>query len=217
MAVIKVAILEDHRGIIDSYEQRLGTDPGIEIVGTAAFGEALEPLLRQHEVDVLLLDLELKCSAENNNPYPVLYTIPRLFERHPNLKILVISGHSRRTFVKAAMGAGAIGYILKDDWGAFENLATIVKLANAGSVYLSKEAHEHLLRDHTAANGLSKQELEALALCAAYPEKSLEELAKQVHISGSTMRSQLSAVYKKLGVKSRAAVVVEAKRRGVLL
>lgn len=215
MSSIRVGVLEDHLGIIEDYQQRLGVDPDIEVAATVGFGEELEPMLHDQEIDLLILDLEVKCSPANSNPFPVLYTIPRLLERHPDLKILISSGHCRRTLVVAAMGAGAKGYLLKDDWEALKNLPTIIRLVNAGGFYLSKQAYELY---QSGANGsiLSIRELEALTLCAAYPDDSTKKLAARMNIADSTMRSLLSSAYGKLDVKSRSAAILAAQTLGLL-
>src|SRR5690349_1187844 len=79
---VRVAILDDHQSIIDGYVYRLSSTPEIDVVATANYGEDLEPLLAKHPVDVLLLDLSVRTSHENSNPFPILHLIPKLLQRH---------------------------------------------------------------------------------------------------------------------------------------
>jgi DNA-binding NarL/FixJ family response regulator len=103
---IRVAILDDHPGIIDGYRYRLGRELDIEIVGTASYGEELEPLMDAQAVDVLLLDVQVPTSAENANPYPILHLLPRLLQRYPNLAVLVISMYAQRALIQAGLEPG---------------------------------------------------------------------------------------------------------------
>ncbi len=54
LPTIRISILDDHQSIIDGYHHRLGKVPDIEVVGTATFGEELEPMLAAQATDILL-------------------------------------------------------------------------------------------------------------------------------------------------------------------
>src|SRR5215211_4034572 len=82
---VRVAILDDHQSIIDGYIFRFSRTPEIEVVAIASYGEELEPLLAKHRVDVLLLDLSVRTSPENPNPFPILHTIPKLLQKYGHL------------------------------------------------------------------------------------------------------------------------------------
>ncbi|MCI0398697.1 MAG: hypothetical protein L0322_27725, partial [Chloroflexi bacterium] len=87
---IRVAILDDHQSIIDGYIYRLSSAAEIEVVATAFYGRELEPMLAARPVDVLLLDVNVPTAPDNPNPYPILYEIPKLLQRYPNMNVLVI-------------------------------------------------------------------------------------------------------------------------------
>ncbi len=109
---IKLVIVEDHQSIIDGYLYRLsGSD--VEIVAVSRFGEEIETILSEHEVDVLLLDIYVPTSPANPNPFPVLHLLPKLIASHPRLKILAISMLKQRSLIEALVEAGITGYILK--------------------------------------------------------------------------------------------------------
>jgi len=63
---------------------------------------------------------------------------------------------------------------------------------------------------------LSRSQLEALSLCAAYPNAHLPELAQKMHVANSTIRVTLSGAYRKLGVNTRQAAVAKARQMGIL-
>jgi DNA-binding NarL/FixJ family response regulator len=215
---IRVAILENHQGIIDGYCFRLEKTPDIEIVATATFGEALEPMLAQHSADVLLLDVEMPTSPENLNSYPILFLIPRLLQTYPNLSILVISMHTQRTLIKAVMEAGASGYVVKDDQTSICDLASVIRSVARGDIHLSQNAFQQLIKGQPDKNEhlLTSRQLEVLSLCAAYPGSSTADLASRLFIANSTVRNLLSEAYLKLEVRNRGAAIAKARHLGLL-
>jgi two-component system nitrate/nitrite response regulator NarL len=215
---IRVAILDDHQSIIDGYIYRLSSTPEIEVVATATYGEELEPLLVKHPVDVLLLDLSVRTSQENPNPFPILHIIPKLLQKYADLSILVISMFAEPGLMRSLIEAGASGYILKDDQAAFRELGNVVLSISHGGIFFSKKAH-NLYMQTDAVNGgelLTPRQMEVLSLCAAYPDASTADLAQMLSISNSTVRNLLSSVYLRLGVHSRTAAVEKAREMGLV-
>jgi two-component system nitrate/nitrite response regulator NarL len=215
---IRIAILDDHQGIIDGYLYRLNNAQDIEVVFTLSYGEALEPLLAHQPVDVLLLDVSVPTSPQNSNPYPILHLLPKLLQTYPKLEILVISMYSQRALISSIMEAGASGFILKDDQAAIRDLASIIRLVAHGGIHLSQKAHQVLLKRFTGSLGqpLSNRQTEALSLCAAYPEADTSSLAQKMGVANSTIRNLLSGAYLKLNVRNRAAAVSKARQMGII-
>ena len=75
---IRVAILDDHQSIIDGYRFRLEKDEKIAVVAIGTYGEDLDDILSNHEVNVLVLDINVPTSKDNPNPYPILHSIPKM-------------------------------------------------------------------------------------------------------------------------------------------
>lgn len=215
---VRVAILDDHQSIIDGYIYRLDGTPGVEVVATAIYGEELEPMLANNKVDVLLLDLSVRTSEDNPNPFPILYVIPKLLQKHPDLAVLVISMFIEPGLMRSLVEAGASGYMLKDDTGAFRDLGNVVLSIAHGGIYFSRRVHDIYLKAGGAANGtrLTPRQLELLSLCAAYPDLSTADLATKMSVSNSTVRNLLSSAYLRLGVHSRAAAVEKARELGYI-
>lgn len=212
---IKVAILDDHLSALDSYQFRLGSNPNIEVVATASYADELEAMLAENPVNVLILDVGVPNSAQNRNPYPILYVIPRLREEYPQLHILIISMYEQPTFVRFLLEAGANGYILKDDQDAIVRLPEIVTSVSTGGLYLSGRLN-HLLSPANDENRmLSPRQQEALSLITAYPELDTDALASKMNVAPSTARNLLSRAYKRLGVHSRVAAAQRARDLGL--
>lgn len=215
---IRVTILDDHQSIVDGYVYRLSQSPLTEVVATISFGDQLEPALKEHPTDVLLLDINVPAGPESLNPYPILYLIPKLLQIHPGLNILVISMYAERGLIRAVMEAGASGYILKDDQVSLQGLANLVASVAAGGIYFSPKVHDVYVKYLTKEDGLlTGRQLEVLSLSAAYPNSTTAELAKKMTISNSTVRNLLSAAYLKLEVNNRAAAIAKARQLGLIL
>ncbi|HEX6033823.1 MAG TPA: response regulator transcription factor [Anaerolineales bacterium] len=215
---VRVAILDDHQSIIDGYTYRFSSTPEIEVVATATYGEELEPLLSKYSVDVLLLDLSVRTSAENSNPFPIIHIIPKLLQKYSNLSILVISMFAEPGLMRSLIEAGASGYVLKDDQAAFRELGNVVLSVAHGGIYFSKKAHSLYAQADRLENGerLTPRQLEVISLCAAYPDASTSDLAEMMSISNSTVRNLLSSLYLRLGVHSRTAAVEKARELGLV-
>jgi DNA-binding NarL/FixJ family response regulator len=215
---VRVAILDDHQSIIDGYIYRLSSTPEIEVVATANFGEELESVLSKHHADVLLLDLSVRTSPDNPNPFPILYLVPKLLQKYPNLSVLIISMFAEPGLMRSIIEAGASGYVLKDDQSAFRELGNIVLSVAHGGIYFSKKAHS-LYMQADALNGsdlLTPRQMEVISLCAAYPDASTSDLARMMTVSNSTVRNLLSSLYLRLGVHSRTAAVEKAREMGLI-
>ena len=215
---VRVAILDDHQSIIDGYLYRLSKTSEIEVVGTATYGEELEPLLAKHHADVLLLDLSVRTAPDNHNPFPVLHIIPKLLQKYANLAILVISMFSEPGLLRSLVEAGVSGYILKDDQAAFRDLGTVVLSVANGGIYFSRKAHSLYVQSESLENSetLTPRQMEVISLCAAYPDASTADLAQMMSISNSTVRNLLSSVYIRLGVHSRTAAVEKGREMGLI-
>lgn len=215
---VRVAILEDHQSTIDGYLYRLKDEPQIEIVGVAAFGAELAPLLAKHPADVVLLDVNVPTAPDNPNPYPILHLIPELLQKHPSLNVLVISMLTEHLLIQAVMNAGASGYLMKDDGAAIRELGAIVLSVANGGIHLSPQAHQQLFKRsaNEAEPALTRRQLEALSLAAAYPDDSTAELADKLGVSHPTLRNLLSGAYLRLDVRHRTAAVAKARKLGLI-
>lgn len=213
---IRVAILDDHQSIIDGYTFRLNQTPDIEVVATALFGEDLDLLLAREPVDVLLLDISLPMSPENPNPFHAQFAIAKLTERYPDLHILVISMHETRRLIETVIASGASGYILKDDQKAFRDLGAIIRLVASGGRYFSEKAFILIQQKEDQDMILSPRQLEALSLCASYPDATSKELASMMCVADPTVRNLLSKAYERMGVRSRGAAVAKARSLGLI-
>ena len=206
--------MDDHQSIIDGYLYRLSKVPEIEVVATLSYGDELEPALKEHPTDVVLLDVEVPISQKNENPYPILHAIPKLLQLYPDLAVLVISMHTGRGLIRAVVEAGASGYILKDDSQRIQELGKVIISIAEGGVCFSDRALKAFLTKNEEP--LTVRQLEALSLCASYPNSKTAELAHKMKVANSTVRNLLASAYLKLGVHTRAAAIAKARQLGII-
>lgn len=217
-SIIRVAILDDHQSIVDGYLYRLNQSADIQVVGSAFYGDALEPLLEANPADVLLLDINVPTSQVNHNPFPVMHTIPRLLQKYPKMDILVISILTQPILINTLIDEGISGYIFKDDQASIQKLATIIVMIANGGIYFSQDAYQKMRMRGSLRKTpiLTTRQLEVLSICAAYPDSSTHELAQRLGIASSTFRNLLSSLYLRLDVRTRAAAIIKAHELGFL-
>ena len=213
---IRVGILEDHQSTIDGYLFRLSKHKNIEVVSTLSYGFQLAPMVDSLDPDLLILDVSVPTSPENSNPYPILFEIPDILQKHPEIAILVISMHNQRTLIKAVIEAGASGYILKDDREAVVNLGEIIKSVVDGGVYFSKQSFQLISQNEGDEYNLTKRQKEVLSMCASRPNSTTAEIAEKLKINPSTVRNLLSTAYMRLNVKNRTAAIIKARELGLI-
>lgn len=213
---IRVAILEDHQSIIDGYFYRLSVNPNIIVVASITFGSQLEPLFQDHTVDVLILDISVEMSFGNPNPFPILFTIPKLLEKNPGLSILVVSIHNQPGIIRAVLDAGARGYIIKDDRKSIANLAEVIEKIHHEQTFLSPQVKQILNIEKLSPINLSDRQREILSMCASQPGASITQLAKKLDIAPSTMRNLLSGIYQILHVNNRSTAIMKAREMGII-
>lgn len=118
---IRVLIADDHRLFAETLEALLGTDDRIQVVAMASDGREAVRLAREHEPDVILMDIEM----------PVLDGIEatkRIRARNQHACVLMLTGSNSRADVARSRGAGAAGYVTKDRIAA-ELIEAILEVA----------------------------------------------------------------------------------------
>lgn len=214
---IRMGILDDHQSTVDGYLFRLSKLSNISVEATASFGEDLDKMLVQHELDLLLLDVSVPTSRDNSSPYPILHKIPQILQKYPEIAIIVITMHNQRTLIEAVMEAGASGYILKDDRESILHLGDIITSVTSGGIYFSEQSYQLLngkLED--GSPNLTPRQQEVLSLIASKPNATTADLAKNLDIAPSTVRNLLSDAYVRLKVSNKTAAVVKARKLGLI-
>ncbi|MBO8191604.1 response regulator transcription factor [Streptomyces oryzae] len=207
---ISLLIVDDHPVVRDGLRGMLASEPGFDVLGEAAGGvEGVELALRL-DPDVVLMDLRMPAGSG-------VEAITELTRRGVRAKVLVLTTYDTDADTIPAIEAGATGYLLKD--APRDELFTAVRAAAAGRTVLSPAVASRLVsvvrKPAAPANeALSAREHEVLELVAR--GTSNREIARELFISEATVKTHLTHLYGKLGVKDRAAAVAAAYDCGIL-
>jgi DNA-binding NarL/FixJ family response regulator len=216
---IKLLIADDERLFRQSLKILLESGTDIRVVADAANGQEAVTGARENEPDLALLDVDMP-KMDGVKAARLIGAVS------PRTKILMLSVHHEDDKIRAALSAGAIGYILKDtDRADFIN---IIRQAHAGkmssSPYLAHLALEQMSNRKTASShvrltqfadrfGLTEIELKILRLVAE--GLSNEEISEITRLARETIKGHLKSLFRKLDVKNRTEAAVLAVREGL--
>ncbi len=208
---IRVFLADDHAVVRKGIEALIGTEEGMEVVGSAADGEEAITAVARLEPDVILLDLQMPRRGG-------LEAIAEIKERDPSARILVLTSFSDDDKVFAAIKAGALGYILKD--AAPHDLLVAIRNVYAGKSSLDPEIalkviHEINKPSRLPPTGepLTEREMEILQLVAR--GMSNQQIAEKLVISERTARTHISNILAKLHLANRTQAALYALRQGI--
>lgn len=185
--------------------------PDLVLVGEAGSGRQALELVRDERPDVALLDMRMP----DIDGLTVLRTLGA--EGSPT-RVVFLSAFADGPTVYAALEAGAAGFLTKD--ADRQSICDALVAASRGETMLSPELQNELAAQIFAraraetGRALTARELEVLRLAAR--GRTGPEIARELFVSPTTVKSHLQNAYEKLGVSDRAAAVAEAMRRGLV-
>lgn len=213
MSPIRVLIADDQPLARAGFKAVLEATGGVQVVAEAQDGDQAVELARRHDPDVVLMDVRM----------PGTDGIEAT-RRMPNQKVLILTTFGLDDYIIEALRAGASGFLLKD--APVEELVRAVRTVAAGDAQLSPAVTKRLLeqvgrrlpaavpRDSGALADLTERELEVLRLLAA--GMSNAEIAAALVVSEPTVKSHVSNVLQKLGLRDRVQAVIYAYENGLV-
>jgi DNA-binding NarL/FixJ family response regulator len=200
---LKLLIADDHELMLEGIRMALGSAADIELVGATSTGTQVLPLVRKTSPDVVLLDLRMPGMDG-------LRCLEALRERHPNVKVIILSGSEEPDVIEAAFRRGAAGYIVKRIDPA--DLAPVIRQVLDGNVFYPLESRPAAAE--AGDSGLTVRETDILKALA--DGLSNKQIARQFWLSEQTIKFHLTNIYRKLGVSSRTEAVRHAYERGLI-
>jgi DNA-binding NarL/FixJ family response regulator len=223
---VRLLIADDHALVREGMRAMLAREPGLEVVGEAENGwEALE-LCRELRPDLVLMDVRM---PEMDG----LAATREIKDEYPATSVLVVTTHESPEYLMDAIRAGAAGYVLKDS--TKQQLLNAVRGVISGESPLNQELAMRLLQrlaaenrrhtgpppesvkkrhEETLAEPLTEREIEVLRLLAL--GKTNRQLAQDLRVSLSTVKSYIQRVIGKLEVSDRTQAAVRAVELGLL-
>jgi DNA-binding NarL/FixJ family response regulator len=217
MSTIRVLIADDQAMVREGLSVLLDAQPDIQVAGQAADGQEAVGRSAELRPDVVLMDVRM----------PVLNGLEatRLIVGgdEPVPKVLVLTTFDLDEYVYEALRAGASGFLLKD--ASAGQLAEAVRVVAAGEALLSPSVTKRLIGAFASMGGpkgprrrqvedLTERETEVLALVAR--GLSNAEIAAHLVVAEQTVKTHVSRVLTKLGLRDRAQAVVFAYETGLI-
>jgi DNA-binding NarL/FixJ family response regulator len=196
---LRVIIVDDHDVVHWGFRLLLSRQPWVEVCEAARTAKEALALVDRLKPDVALVDLFLgdESGAELTK---------EIRSRSPETRVLLISGAGTVSRA-AATSAGAAGFVLKD-WGATDVVKAVRMVALGMEVFGPQEEAS------PATMGLTTREREVLAEIATGATN--REIGDHLFLSPHTVKEHTSSIYRKLGVRNRAAAVQNAQQLGLL-
>ena len=207
---VTVLVADDHPLYREGVVRALSASGQVEIVGEAEDGRAALEQIQEHQPDVALLDYKL---PELDG---VAVTNAVVRDQLPT-RVLLVSAFTDSGVVYQALETGAAGFASKE--ARREQIVDAVLACARGENVVPPDVASGLvseirLRKHDERPALTQREQEILKLIAA--GKSLPEIAKELYLGLTTVKTHAQHLYDKLGVSDRAAAVAVAMRRGLI-
>ncbi len=209
--LITVVLADDHEMVRESLARVLNACGEISVVGQAGNGIQLRQEVLRAAPDCLVMDY----SMPQHEPTEV---VRELLDKFPNLKVLVLTVHENVHYAVRVLEAGAHGYLIKS--AAVEELVDAIRTIQHGDVYISKkispEVWAQLRRPRNKRGGieaLSQREFDVLRLLGS--GANLQECARQLDVTVSTVSTYRGRILEKLNLTSTSELVRYAIENGL--
>jgi DNA-binding NarL/FixJ family response regulator len=204
----RVFLVEDHPIVRQGLEQMINHEPDLQVCGTAENAERALEQIESARPDLLVLDISL----QGINGLEVMQMAK---QRFPTVKVLILSMHDERLYAMRALGAGAAGYVMKQE--ATENVLTAIRRVLEGEIYLSQQMEKKSMRQFvgrrtipkgTPLEDLSKRELQVFELIGQ--GQRTRQIAQALNVSVKTIESHRQHIKEKLGLNNGHELVQHA-------
>jgi DNA-binding NarL/FixJ family response regulator len=214
---VRVLIADDQQLIRAGFRMILAAEPDIEVVGEASTGAEAVALTRELRPDVVLMDIRMPELDGIEATRRILAQTPAA-----QTSVLILTTFDLDEYVYDALRAGASGFLLKDV--PAHQLATGIRTVGEGDALLAPTITRRLIEEFAASrtpvdsapglNELTPRELEVFRLLAT--GKTNREIAAELIIGETTIKTHVTRILMKLGVRDRVQAVVLAYETGLV-
>jgi two-component system response regulator NreC len=206
---IRIVIADDHSIVRRGLRQLLDEENGFEVVAEAVDVESARRYVRGHHPEVLVMDLNMPGG-------PSLDAIPEIRRESPDTAIVVLTMQNEPAYARQALGAGALGYVLKES--ADDELIEAIRAAANGESYLNPRLGARVAAEqagrHAPPGGLSAREAEVLRMIAL--GRTNTQIADDLFLSVRTVETHRARIQQKLGLSDRSELVAYALRHRLI-
>ncbi|MGB6131626.1 MAG: response regulator transcription factor [Acidobacteriaceae bacterium] len=201
---IRIFIVDDHPVVLAGLASMLGTQAGIDVVGSASGGEEALELLRTRSAHLLLLDLRMP----GMNGLDTLHALRRAGIA---IRTIVLTSYAMDEDIYRAVQAGAQGYLLKD--APQSEMIDAIRTVHGGKRYFPRAIADRLA-ERMLRSSLTERELEVLQMLAR--GLTNKEIGRTLSISSNTVRNHVNSIIEKLEVSDRTEAATVAIHRGII-
>jgi DNA-binding NarL/FixJ family response regulator len=194
--IIHIMLVDDHPLVRDGLRARLEALAHLRVAAEAGTAEEALELARQHRVDLVLMDINMR--GTNG-----IEATARFRDQHPGIAVLILSMHDKLEYVSQAMQAGARGYVLKD--APAKDIILAIDTVIAGGIYYSAALARQLARPLVHDNQLTVREQDVLRHLA--DGQSNKQIAKALDLSVRTVETHRLNIKRKLGIEGQAELI----------
>lgn len=210
---IKILITDDHQLFREGMVNLLSDASNIEIVAHAENGKEAITKSQLYNPDIVLMDINMPIMNGVEATY-------QLKQKMPKIKVIALSMHSDKRYVKSMLEAGAFGYLFKNC--TYTELINAIETVYEGRKYLGDEITDILIdhyiddnkSEHKVVSELTERELEILKLYAE--GKTTREIAEELFVSVKTVGTHKQHIHEKLNLKSNVDLIKYALKIGLI-
>jgi DNA-binding NarL/FixJ family response regulator len=203
---IRVVVVDDHQLMLDAIRLTLEQSEDIELVGEALTGSEALPLIGRTQPDLVLLDIRMP-------QMDGLTCLGKIRERHPQIKVVILSGIDEPEQIQTALKHGASAFVVKHVDP--RDLASALRQAMAGTVFQMLGSGESSEENAAKAAGVTESEMRVLTALAR--GLSNKQIAAELFITEQTVKFHLTNIYRKLHVANRTEATRYAYQHGIVV
>ena len=202
--LIRVLTVDDHPLLREGIATLVNAEPDMKLVAEASNGKEAVEKFRSHRPDVTLMDIQMP--GVNG-----IEAISQIQSECPDARIIVLTTYTGDVQVIRALRAGARGYLLKGY--VHRELLEAIRSVHAGKKRIPPEIAAELA-EHAADDELTAREIEVLRLIAS--GNANKQIADQLSIGETTVKTHVTNILSKLGASDRAHAVTIGLKRGII-
>jgi DNA-binding NarL/FixJ family response regulator len=211
---IGVLVVDDQSMVRAGFRMLLSGEEDIDVVAEASNGREAVDKAARFKPDVVLMDIRMP-------ELDGLQASREILAANPGARILILTTFDLDEYIYEALRAGASGFVLKDD--PPENLIAAIRTVAAGDALLSPSVTQQVIGQFARLpkpapprelEDLTSREMEVLKLIAR--GLSNAEIGEQLFISDTTVKTHVTHVFQKLGLRDRVQAVVLAYQAGIV-
>jgi DNA-binding NarL/FixJ family response regulator len=203
---IRVVVVDDHQLMLDAIRLTLEQSKDIELVGEALTGSEALPLIGRTQPDLVLLDIRMP-------QMDGLTCLGKIRERHPKIKVVILSGIDEPEQIQTALKHGASAFVVKHVDP--RDLASALRQAMSGTVFQMLGSGESSEENAAKAAGVTESEMRVLTALAR--GLSNKQIAAELFITEQTVKFHLTNIYRKLHVANRTEATRYAYQHGIVV